>query len=352
MNLTVQTPDERLAALAKPRFETVRQFAMASEDWLVVCAGFEDRALGVLQNAASAQTPFNVLLVHYEPFFLENKLEAIRYVCQRAGINLVETTYNRQEPSGFGDTFLEWASDCRGRIFVDVSAMSRILIVQLLVALGSRPAGFANCCVTYAEAIDYPPNQAEAEEEFAKCESDPTLSILFLSSGVFEITVIPELSSVAPAAAQTRLISFPSLDTHHLTALRAEIQPSRFSFIEGVPPSPKNKWRQEMISAVNCLDKIQDAERCQTSTLDYSETLDCLLKLYSEHSGRDRLLISPTGSKMQTVAVGIFRTFVRDVQIVYPTPQGFLKPDAYTLGVGPLHMLPLAPFSAATTAIV
>ena len=45
MNLTVQTPDERLAALAKPVLEPVTQFELTSDDWLIVCAGFEDRKL-------------------------------------------------------------------------------------------------------------------------------------------------------------------------------------------------------------------------------------------------------------------------------------------------------------------
>ncbi|MFI5397515.1 MAG: hypothetical protein ACHQ9S_18410 [Candidatus Binatia bacterium] len=347
MNLTVQTPDEWLAALAKPTLETIRQVVMAPQDWLVVCAGFEDRAMGILRSAVSGGTGFNVILIHYEPYLPENKADTIRDICQRAQIKVADVTYDRQEPSGFGRKFLERLSACRGRILVDVSAMSRLLIVQALVALGTRPAGFTDCFVAYAEAKDYPPTQDEAEAELAKSESDPTFSILFLSSGVFEVTVVPELSSFAPAGAQTRLIAFPSLDAHHLTALRAEIQPSRFSFIEGVPPSSQNKWRQQVISVVNCLDQIQDAEKCQTSTLDYRETLDWLLKLYSKHAVRERLLISPTGSKMQTVAVGIFRTFVEDVQIVYPTPRGFRTPARYTLGVGPLHLLALAPFSAA-----
>jgi len=223
--------------------------------------------------------------------------------------------------------------------------MSRLLIVQVLVALGTRSDGFADCFVAYAEASDYPPNQLDAELELAKSDSDASLSILFLSSGVFDVTVVPELSSFAPAGTQTRLIAFPSLDAHQLTALRNEIQPSRFSFIEGVPPSPQNKWRQQVISSLNQLDKIPEAERFQTSTLDYRETLDCLLKLYSEHGERERLLISPTGSKMQTVAVGVFRAMVEDVQIVDPTPGTFLKPDRYTVGIGPLHVLPLAQFS-------
>ncbi|HXR49223.1 MAG TPA: hypothetical protein VN784_17455 [Candidatus Limnocylindrales bacterium] len=345
MNLTVQTPDEWLAALAKPGFETVTQYVMAPNDWLIVCAGFEDRALAVLQNAVSLRRPFNVLLIHYGPHFQENKSNIIRKIIQDAGINVLEVTYNRQEPAGFGSTMLEKLSGCQGRIFVDVSAMSRLLIVQALVALGTRSAGFANCFVAYAEAREYPPSQGEAEAELTKSESDPCLSILFLSSGVFDVTVVPELSSFAPTGTQTRLVAFPSLDAHHLIAIRNEIQPSRFSFIEGVPPSSQNKWRQRVISAINKLDKIPDAERFQTSTLDYRETLDCLLTLYAGHGERERLLVSPTGSKMQTVAVGIFRALIEDVQIVFPTPLSYLKPDGYTRGIGPLHLLPLAPLA-------
>jgi hypothetical protein len=318
---------------------------MEPNDWLIICAGFEDRALAVFRNAVAVQRPFNVLLIHYAPFFQENKSDIFRKIIQEAGGNISEITYNRQEPAGIGNLILEKMSGCRGRIFVDVSAMSRLLIVQTLVALGSRSSVFANCFVAYAEARDYTPTQKEAEAELAKTESDPCLSILFLSSGIFDVTVVPELSSSAPTGTQTRLIAFPSLDAHHLTALRNELQPSRFSFIEGAPPSSQNKWRPQVISSVNELGKIPNAERFLTSTLDYRETIECLLKLYANHGERERLLISPTGSKMQTVAVGIFRALVEDVQIVYPTPVSYLKPNEYTLGVGPLHLLPLAKFS-------
>lgn len=346
MNLVVQTPDEKLAALSKPSLKTVEQFRFTAEDWLVVCAGFEDRALGVLQNAVSTRTGFNVLLIHYQPFLKENRTDIIRRICECEGIKVVEVVYNRQEPSGFGSLFIDKLNACQGRIFVDISAMSRLLIVQILVALGMQRNGFTRTWIVYAEAGSYSPTQLEAKAEMEKSKSDPTFSILFLSSGIFEVTVVPELSSFALAGAQTRLIAFPSLDAHHLMALRAEIQPSRFSFIEGVPPSAQNRWRQGVIAGVNKLDQYQNAERFQTSTLDYRETLDRLLGLYSEHTIRERLLVSPTGSKMQTVAVAIFRARVRDVQIVYPTPHGFHKVDGYTSGIGTLHLLSLAPFSA------
>jgi hypothetical protein len=61
---------------------------------------------------------------------------------------------------------------------------------------------------------------------------------------------------------------------------------------------------------------------------------------------RDRLLISPTGSKMQVVAVGLFSAFVEDVQIVYPTPRVFTEPKNYTTGIGQLNILPLGAFGS------
>ena len=78
--------------------------------------------------------------------------------------------------------------------------------------------------------------------------------------------------------------------------------------------------------------------------MDYRETLDYLLKVYSEHSDMERIVIAPIGSKMQTAAVGIFRAFMDDVQIVYPTPKKFSKPANYTKGVRGIYVLPLEMF--------
>jgi len=48
---------------------------------------------------------------------------------------------------------------------------------------------------------------------------------------------------------------------------------------------------------------------------------------------------------MQTVAVGLLRAFLEDIQIVYPTPTDFLKPEKYTHGIGQMHLLSLEPFA-------
>jgi hypothetical protein len=338
----VFTPDERLAALEKPAMRAIDSLALTADDTLVICAGFEDRALAALAHALKESESFNVICVGYIPHLANNHGDAIRSMLEmRPGIKVTFCDYNRESPSGFGLALVESVGRRPGRVYLDISGMSRLLIVQVLVAFGSRSEGLKGCTVVYSEAADYPPSKAEADAVLRQASTDPTFSALFLSSGVFEITIVPELSSTSPAPNQSRLIVFPSFDVHHLIALRAELQPSRITFIEGIPPSSHNCWRQATIAALNHLDSIPEAERIATSTLRYEETLDALLRLYRQHGLRERLLIAPTGSKMQTVAVGLFRTHVKDAQIVYSTPRGFVSPDNYTHGSGPTHELPL-----------
>jgi hypothetical protein len=69
MNLSVQTPDEWLAALAKPNLEMVSQFVLAPEDWLVICGvlrtGYwpfykvQFRFSGHSMSSSSATSPFS-----------------------------------------------------------------------------------------------------------------------------------------------------------------------------------------------------------------------------------------------------------------------------------------------------
>jgi hypothetical protein len=318
---------------------------LSSEDWLVACGGFEDRALSVLQSASTRGSNVNLLLINYLPVVEQNKSDVIRSIALSKNIKVLEASYDRQEPTGLGEAFIEKVGVVQGRLFIDISGMSRLLIVQILVSLSRRPTRFNNCYIVYTEAAGYPPSESEALKQLSKSELDPSYSIYFLSSGVYEVTLIPELSSCAPAGGQIRLVAFPSLDSHQLTALRSELQPSRISFIEGVPPGAHNRWRQKAIASVNRLDEMRSAERYLVSTLNYEETLECLLKVYSQHGVYERIVISPTGSKMQAVAVGLFRAFIEDAQIVYPTPRNYLKPQQYTEGVGRTHLLRLEAFS-------
>jgi hypothetical protein len=69
-----------------------------------------------------------------------------------------------------------------------------------------------------------------------------------------------------------------------------------------------------------------------TSTLDYSETVEVLLGLYWSNATDYRIVLAPTGSKMQTLGCYIAKGIHTDIHVEYPTPESFLP--AYSNGIG------------------
>jgi hypothetical protein len=343
--LRIDRIDEQLAALSKPELEPVSSFRLSTHDSLVICAGFEERAIEFLKQAVRPQPcEGRVLIVNYVPVLPENRLAETRRMCESAGLPFEVINYDRENVSGFGDLLCAKLSSDLGRIYVDVSGMSRLLIVQILVALVNRSCGFERSSVLYAEASDYPPTEDEVKAEIERMGINPLHSVMLLSSGVFDVQVIPELASASYDGQQTRLVAFPSFNIDQLIALYNELQPSHCTIIHGVPPDPQNKWRTDAISTLNHLDSSGTEEVFYTSTLDYRKTLQCLLRIYAKDGTTERILVAPTGSKMQSVAVGLFRAFVRDIQIVYPAARDFTSPTNYTHGVKRLYHLPLDSF--------
>lgn len=337
--------DEELAKFQKPALAPVDLLGLQSDDFLVLCAGFEDRALAFLKNAVGQSNQFTVLLINYLPLMDENRGTEIHDICRAVNVSCSDIIYDRQSPSGFGDSFLGALESVHGRLYIDISGMSRLLIVQILVSLENRSLGFERITILYAEAAEYPPNEEEVQEALKKSDVDPLYSIMLLSSGVFDVTVVPELLSISLDGQQTRLVAFPSFNTDQLTALRTELQPARYSIIHGDPPALENKWRTDAIARLNHIDNLKGEEIFTADTLDYRKTLDLLLEIYRLHGAMERILIAPTGSKMQAVAIGMFRAFVKDVQIVYPTPREFTSPKRHTLGTKKLYLLPLDSFT-------
>ncbi len=361
--------DERLASLVKSAMEPFDTVSIGTGDVLVVCAGFEERAVEVLRTATRKGSGFKVLIIEYLPLYADNRIDELLCICQESKLEYERLTYDRKNPAGFGEILVQRFGDTAQRVFLDISGMSRLLIVQTLVALRVSGRKFWQCFIAYTEAKIYPPTQEDVERAIQESDRDPMFATLFLSSGVFEVTIVPELSATSLGANQNRLVFFPSFNTDQLFALRQELQPSRYAYIHGIPPSKENKWRTEAIIRLNHIGKTKSEtnsdtaqsgeanagssaggskreEHFEISTFDYRETLECLCKIYANHGMRDRLLISPTGSKMQVVAVGLFRAFVEDVQIVYPTPRVFTEPKNYTTGIGRLHVLPLSAFGS------
>ena len=134
------------------------------------------------------------------------------------------------------------------------------------------------------------------------------------------------------------LIAFPSFNPVQLINPNDELQPTHVSLMHGTPPDHINQWRIQAIKDVNAktIESIPNKKDYETSTLHYQETLQQLLKIYAEHSAFDKLVISPTGSKMQSVAVGIVVAFLLDLPVAYPTPMSFSDMEHHIVGMSNL----------------
>ncbi len=331
--------DEILKQIEWPTLEEIHEPRVQQGDCVLVCAGFEDRAVEFLRRTCELPiSGFTLGLIRYGPELSQNRVEELRKHSLRADLNVTEFYYDRENPSGIGEELLDFSRRFP-RVLIDIAGMSRLLIVQAIVALirGRVPS----ISVLYSEAMEYPPTKDEFESDLQ--DGDVGQPVSYLSSGIFEIAAAPELSSVSMSGEAIRLIAFPSFDPAQLENSIQELQPTYTDVIHGAPPDVENEWRMEAIRLLNelTLDELHRKSDFTASTLDYREAMNIILAIYGRRSMFDRLVIAPTGSKMQTVAVGIIRAVLHDVQVVYPTPHVFTQPDRYTLGVRRIYQLDL-----------
>jgi hypothetical protein len=338
----VQRIDECLGTLTLPSLERADSFRTRLGDCLIVCAGFEDRSLAVLRSLPQTSEGLSIILIEYRPIVAGNHLDECLAECVRLKVKPERFVYDRENPAGAGEQIWAFTNNIEGRTYVDVSGMSRLLIVQLLSILPSVRQTFRNVTILYTEAERYHPNK----EEFDRRSTGPPLTVplQFLSWGVSQITVVPELSSVALEDQPRHLIVFPTFDPQQLSSVRKDVEPSVLTIVHGRPLPRHGEWRKDAIDHLNALQLVREKNEYVTSTYDYRETIALLLEIYSGAARFQRIVICPTGSKMQTTAVGLIRAFLQDLTIVYPTPSTF-KTDAYTTGSKHVYRLDLDTFS-------
>jgi hypothetical protein len=343
--------DEKLAELEWPVLEPLSQPQIEPRTLFIVACGFEERAVAFLKSALEQGcNNFRVLAIEYLPHYETNRKAELEYLCRTRNIDLSWIVYDRLEPEGVGQKILTNCS-LEYQVLMDISGMSRLLIVQLLVVLGRRPMGFEGIQIIYAEAQEYPPSfdEFKADCDLAKQENgDPEPA--FISWGVQALAVIPELTSPSMQGQATRLITFPSFNRTQLRQTVDELQPTRVDLIDGIPPCKDFIWRLQAIREWNAgvIATLPNLTNCQTSTLDYRETLRVLIGIYADYSVYEKLVIAPTGSKMQSVAVGLAVAFISDFQVVYPIPKKFSNPERHTLGVKQYYRLLIEKFTLAS----
>jgi hypothetical protein len=310
------------------------------DDVLITAGGCEDRALAaaeLLQTSAGGCA----LVIRYEPGDERNRLTELVTVLEAKGLKTITTIdYNRYEPHGFCETLSHLVHARRvRRVVLDLSAMSKL---ALLLAMDTLCELSLEVEVFYAEAQSYGPS----EKEYLAAKRGETLfrpSIQF-ATGVYGLVRTPRLASVAMQGQPTAGIVFMSFNELLTQALLNTVNPGRLFLINGRPP--ELGWREEATAWIHeelrkewAGDNPVGADELGhllplrvTSTRDYRETLVELLRLYWLLASDYRILLAPTGSKMQTVGSFFVKSLHPDIHVEYPTPKGYL--DLFSWGIG------------------
>ena len=310
---------------------------------LVHAPGFEDRTLAVA-CAVKPTTGSQSILLEYRPFDKKNKIAEVCDRLRSNGFVIVPESileYNRFNPGNF-----EFRLEARLRdlkvdsVLIDISTMSKLEIILVLkVCVDMR----LRVRVRYSEARSYGPSREKFESEIKRgAIRRPSLQVF---TGIHGVIRIESLSSIAMQGHTTAALIFMSFNDSLTQILLNTIYPGRLFLINGRPP--EQSWREEATAWIH--DQVRKeweddnpSTKTETSlvplpnrkvsTLDYRETVCLLISLYWKLSASHRILLAPVGSKMQSVGCYLVKALHPDIQIEYPSPEGFQS--SYSDGIG------------------
>jgi len=294
-------------------------------------AGFEDRALSVLDKAATVSKRLEYVIgVQYRPFDERNRVQEFTAKAKNLGVpekQVKWVTYDRYSPQEFlgvsGE--IQTIANEVSSLVIDISAMSKFLIVTLLQSLRN-----VHCRVeiAYAEADIYHP--IKDVFDWHKHVLPPEKAPEFLTTDIYKIITTTSLSSSSMQGYPVLMIAFPTFNYRELLALLNEMTPQHLILLEGKPHEDQDAWRLDAIRWVNKNSEDTVLDKQIVSTFDYLETVVALEEIYQRFHHSHKLIVSPTGSKLQAFGVFLFRQMHPDTQLVYPVTRRFAS--EYTSG--------------------
>lgn len=321
--------------MAIPELEPISELLLRPGEIFVAAGGFEERVLA-FPNMLPLCTDRHgkVFLLEYLPPNENNKLEEQQSAFRSKNYYLITIPYHRYAPETFDTPFRKNLEQLKAEaVCLDISGLSRFAIMIILDVVRELNLPLR---VVYAESSRYAPSQEDFEA--ARATKSQHLPTSFIHTGVYDVLHVPRLSSIRMQNRDTLLIAFDSFNEALCQALVNVINPSRFILINGQPPRMQLRWREEATAYVHKFLRSEWSVEDDnfpvktTSTLYYQETYDLLVDLYWRFSASHRIILAPTGSKMQTLGSYLLRAVHNDIHVEYPTVQGFFS-DKYSTGV-------------------
>lgn len=331
---------------------------------LILVAGIEDRSLGFLKRVSGPKDqPVSfqgVSLLNYlprNPAADRNKQKILKLL-GKLGIRASEYNFDSANPADFSDSAEQIVKKCAGanHVYVDISVMSKLLILYLLSAVWKNNAPFS---VIYSEAKRYRPSQAEYRRSLSKGHFGQDIWMEFLFSGVFEPNIPRPFEGRAPLGRPRALVTFLGFNKRQAIGAASIVPYQLLIPVVSVPPNPKWRWREQALIKINNYGLLASGQRIadipqlkfdkkdrravpfkgeyriHLSSFDYIKTVEALFCLSKAHRYSHFLTIAPFGSKMQALGVFIFTRIRPETQIVYASPKDFHP--RYSQGVKAIH---------------
>jgi hypothetical protein len=306
------------------------QLDLSHDSSFIGAAGFEDRCFAFINQMKKTNKKFKFTVgIEYEPENSRNRTTDFKNAI--IDLNITDhywIVYNRKDPEKICENFINIQKSVFStpHLFIDISGMSKFLIIVLLNLLEHYDGTIH---IIYSEAAIYHPTKVAFDERVRN--SIPNTTPIFLTKDIYNIVTTHALSSISMAGYPLLVIAFPTFNYQELGAILNEISPQFLIEIEGEPHLPENRWRLDAIREINQKIErtfgvsIKQIVHKEVSTFDYISLVRLLDKIYREHRYSHKCVIAPTGSKLQTLGVYIFKQLHPEIQLFYPVVKDFAE---------------------------
>jgi hypothetical protein len=305
---------------------------------LVLSEGFEERSLSFISECKNIV--FNRIIICKYNQARESKYEQLVSILSLNHENPkpVEIEFNRFVPFEFENNFQSEVSDINNfdEVVVDISVMSKYLIMQIMYILSCFTGRLR---IVYTEPISHAPSKEDYEKhkiDLARAAVLPDDISLFPSSGVHNVIRTPLLTSTVMQKSPVLLVSFLSFNEQLIRSLLLDFSPMHLYLVNSY--SQYYQWKEQAMLDIHkhIIKEYQNDNPLtegllsrRTNMINYQDTFDLLAGIYSEHCIDSRIVLSPTGTKMQALGCALIKICCPDIHIEYPTPESYYV-DGYS----------------------
>lgn len=317
--------------------------SLGDEFVVIVCAGFEERARRLLDLLRNRDVRPRKLVVGVYPE-RDEAHQASRRALLGGGRKLVSSgadiyEVSLEDPTTAAKEMNAIAKDF-GAVLCDISAMSRLLMLNVLTHLRRSAIRTA---VAYTEAAEYYPTY-ESFREFLDLTDRSEGFAALAEYERKEVVYSPhsDVEPISPLMGHTLpnspvfLVSFLTFKRSRLGAVLRHFESNRRIFVKPVPAREDLRWRIKALEVIN-FDLIDesDFEIVSLPTAEWRPTYEWLRKIYEENNNQYRynFIVAPLGSKLQTLGAWRFAVERPEIRVVTATPKRLFR-GTFSRGFG------------------